>query len=323
MIRVILALLVASSIGCGSEDEPPTIVVSQAPVFAVTERSVVYGQALTHSDWAGTEPMTVDLEALVWEPQGTVGLRPALVVIHGGAFLVGSANQRALVDYAAHFAARGWVVMSIDYRLAPSYASLPAQWAAWVATTGVNAVYADIGRAMYGAGRDGKAAVRYLQANAKDLRIDPDRIAAMGGSAGAFVALALGVTDSEDLRDELTVDEDPTLATTHPVQSGRVAAVLVHWGGTELVEGVGVAFGRPTWDASDAPIQIVHGTADGTVDFASAETIRDRYDETGVTYTFHPIADAGHGAWDARVDGQTLAELGFDFLVQHLALVVE
>ena len=67
----------------------------------------------------------------------------------------------------------------------------------------------------------------------------------------------------------------------------------------------------------------MHGTDDETVPFTEAEAIRDTYLETGATYTFHPLEGAGHGPWDAEVDGLSIPAFAFEFIVEQQGLVVE
>lgn len=86
--------------------------------------------------------------------------RPAIVVVHGGGWKSGDrAKFRAI---GQQLAARGYVTAAISYRLAGD-TKFPA------------AIY------------DCKAAVRYLRANAKRLNLDPNRIGAIGGSAGGHL----------------------------------------------------------------------------------------------------------------------------------------
>lgn len=96
---------------------------------------------------------------------------PAVFVIHGGAWREGSKeeNRRLLIELAR----RGYVAVSPQYRFAPKD-RFPAQV------------------------HDVKAAVRWLRANATSLQVDPQRVGAMGFSAGAHLALMLGLTGPED-----------------------------------------------------------------------------------------------------------------------------
>ncbi|WNH12959.1 alpha/beta hydrolase fold domain-containing protein [Thalassobellus suaedae] len=95
-------------------------------------------------------------------------IRPALVIIHGGGWAGGSKSvdvyQKMMVDYAQ----KGYVTINVEYRL--------------TGEAGFPACIEDV-----------KCAVRWLRAHAKELSIDPDRIGAYGHSAGAHLALMLGM----------------------------------------------------------------------------------------------------------------------------------
>lgn len=115
----------------------------------------------------------------------TAARRPAVIWVHGGGFKGGSKDNEKIVDLANTFARLGYVSVAIEYRLlAPDdCAQNPMQQAC------VDAALA--------AKHDGQAAVRWLRAKAGPLRIDPNRIAIGGLSAGGIVSLAVGTT-SED-----------------------------------------------------------------------------------------------------------------------------
>jgi acetyl esterase/lipase len=178
-------------------------------------------------------------------------------------------------------------------------------------------------RALYPAARDTKAAIRWLYAQAETYKINTDYITAMGGSAGAALAIMTGVTDAQDYRDELTTELDETLASTHLDQSADIAAILDYWGSGVLVNTLNAVHGHQRYDVNDAPINIVHGTEDPTVLFSEAEALRDAYLSTGVDYAFHPLEGARHGPWGATIAGKNLRENGFDFITSQLELTVE
>jgi acetyl esterase/lipase len=95
--------------------------------------------------------------------------RPALVQLHGGSWARGSrtdASRRALCQYLAF---HGYVVFNVDYRLAPGH-TFPAQF------------------------DDAKAAVEFARSDAVARRynVDPERIGAIGDSAGGNLAALLG-----------------------------------------------------------------------------------------------------------------------------------
>ncbi|NND96675.1 MAG: alpha/beta hydrolase [Pirellulaceae bacterium] len=99
--------------------------------------------------------------------------RPAIVFFFGGGWNGGTVTQ--FEQHARYLAARGMVAFVADYRVKSRQ------------KTGPDACVAD-----------GKSAVRWIRKNAARLGIDPDRIAAGGGSAGGHVAAATGICDALD-----------------------------------------------------------------------------------------------------------------------------
>lgn len=92
---------------------------------------------------------------------------PALIYLHGGGYVMGSASMRA--DALAQLSARlNCLVLSVDYRLAPE-TPFP------------------------GALEDNYAALGWLHLNADELAVDPARIAVMGDSAGGGLAATLAL----------------------------------------------------------------------------------------------------------------------------------
>ncbi len=103
---------------------------------------------------------------------------PLLVFIHGGGFHAGS--KEALQPYLLHGClASGISVVAINYRLSPEV-KFPAH-------------YMDCARA-----------IQFARSKAKDWNLDPKRVAASGGSAGAGTSLWLGFHD--DMADPKNVD---------------------------------------------------------------------------------------------------------------------
>ena len=50
--------------------------------------------------------------------------------------------------------------------------------------------------------------------------------------------------------------------------------------------------------------------------------VRDRYQQTGAYYEFYPLEGKGHGVWETKVNGKSLYELAFDFVVKTQNLMV-
>jgi acetyl esterase/lipase len=141
---------------------------------------------------------------------------PLVVWIHGGGWSGGSRDLTA-TSPQRQIVSKGFALASVDYRLSGA-ARYPAS---------VN---------------DVKAAIRFFRANAATYKIDPDRIAAWGSSAGGHLAAMLGVTG------DVARFDDATLG--NPTQSSRVQAVVNWFGPADLLQmdADGAAQGCPLWN---------------------------------------------------------------------------
>lgn len=108
-----------------------------------------------------------DVLVRIYHPAAAVGAAPALLWIHGGGFILGSAAEDDPVVRTI-VAATGCAAVSVDYRLAPE-APFPA---------GIEDCY---------------AALTWLHDHAGALGIDPGRLAIGGASAGGGLAACLGL----------------------------------------------------------------------------------------------------------------------------------
>jgi acetyl esterase/lipase len=121
-----------------------------------------------------------ELKLLVEKPAGwkATDRRPAVVFFFGGGWVGGTPGQFA--KQSEYLATRGVVGVRVEYRTIPKGDKGPPVVCC----------------------RDAKSAVRYVRAHAAELGVDPNRIAAAGGSAGghlaAFTALVDGADDPQD-----------------------------------------------------------------------------------------------------------------------------
>jgi dienelactone hydrolase len=143
-----------------------------------TTTNLVYGRA---PDLSNTP---VDLTLDLHQPTGdTASIRPAIVWVHGGGFVGGDKGTEGPI--VTPMAQRGFVVVSIDYRLmAPD-------------GCGGEPVSNECLLAAGDAINDAQAAVRWLRANAATYRIDPGRIAVAGFSAGGVTATGVAVSAAQ------------------------------------------------------------------------------------------------------------------------------
>src|SRR5436190_1902028 len=150
------------------------------PIFTgVTLTSnVTYGSAVN------LENQTITLQLDMYQPtDDAVTRRPAIVWVHGGSFTNGDKTSPELVDEANTFAQKGYVNVSINYRLE---------------SPGCSGTLSNCIPAIQEAAADAQTAVRFLRTNAAAYSIDPERIAIGGSSAGAITALNVGYSSSED-----------------------------------------------------------------------------------------------------------------------------
>src|SRR6476646_6461770 len=117
-----------------------------------------------------TNPDDQHVQLNIARPKQGTGPFPTIICIHGGGFRAG--KRESYDALCIRLAQRGYVALTVSYRLAPKY-PFPA------------------------AIHDTKAAVRWTRANAAKYRIDPDRIGVTGGSAGGHLAQFLGVTEDQ------------------------------------------------------------------------------------------------------------------------------
>lgn len=242
----------------------------------------------------GGEPLTLHLAL----PRIVDGPVPALVFIHGGAWRAGSKDSfKSAIQEAAE---RGYVAATVGYRFAPKH-PFPAQV------------------------EDCKCAVRWLRAHADELGIDPERIGALGSSAGAHLAMMLGTMDSEDGLEGEGGWQD---------QSSKVQAVVAYFGPTNLlgeypqtsrplVEGfIGAtqtededAYRRASpityVDARDAPMLLFQGTKDVLVPYDQAYQMAVALTDAGVPGRVELLLGANHGWRDKELDRTATAS--FDF----------
>ena len=296
--------------------------VSRLETFEGHKTTHVYAQGLFSPSWGSSvnEPMNLLMD--VYEPVDAPAGRPLMVFIHGGGFFGGTRKGGAGENFGEYFAARGFVVASIDYRLAKHHGTIPVAWTELIMSKYQKGRRADQLLAMYPAARDAKAALRWLVAEQDRFGINPEYVTVAGGSAGAYLAVMVGVSDKGDFLDELDASSDPTLGSTNPDEIVEVDTVLDFWGGPAHLEMLTLIDGKTRFDPDDPSLMIVHGTEDPIVPYESAETLAKYYETAGARYELHPIVGGGHGGWNKIIDGKTLVELSFDFVLETQNLVL-
>lgn len=323
------------------------VVQSESTFNVSIDEDVTYAEGLGH-DGTSTSSFEMPLKLDVYVPDNNYTERPVFMFIHGGGFTGGIKHKPEIIEIANYYAERGWVFVSIDYRTTEELGVIegmtPEELLAyykglapveWIENTLVNAQALDQVKqatAMYLAQRDAKAAIRWIVANAETYNINTEYITVGGASAGAISTIALGISNQEDFRDEISVDDDPTLATTNLDQSYTVRSMVYFWGSNIKLDVYELVYGLELYDRydiNDPELFMAHGTADDPVTpYEEALELQNVYNDLGIhnelaTITLKNGEPAGHGAWNGVLDGKGLFELTYDFLVERQGLTIE
>jgi len=354
--RVYLIILPIILFTACKEDEPTTpdngrpVVKADTTYTVLIEEDIAYANGLAHTSTSASSS-SVPLLLDIYSPDNDETNRPVFMFIHGGGFTGGIKHKPEIVDMGNYFASRGWVYISIDYRTTEELGEIEGMSQEEVVTfyKGItppewieHAIQSLQGAgtpkqlqqsiAMYAAQRDAKAALRWIVANAETYKINTDYITVGGASAGAITTIALGVSNQEDFRDEISNNDDPTLATTNLEESYQVQSMIYFWGSNIKLDVFESVYGleqHDRYDTNDPELFMAHGTAEDPVTpYTEAIELQGIYDSLGIYNELATIMQpngepAGHGAWNGEVDGKGLYELSYDFLVERQNLEVE
>ncbi|MFP4191844.1 MAG: alpha/beta hydrolase, partial [Candidatus Hydrogenedentota bacterium] len=158
------------------------MIASSFPAYSLEIEGFTPDESLEYKTVDETE-----LKLHVFNPEGhkQSDQRPAIVFFFGGGWNSGSPSQ--FYPHCQYLASRGMVAMSAEYRVKSRNNTTPRECV-----------------------MDGKSAVRWIRQHAKELGLDPNRIAAGGGSAGGHVAAAIGVIkEFEEDGEDLSISSEP------------------------------------------------------------------------------------------------------------------
>ncbi len=197
----------------------------------------------------------------------------AIVFFFGGGWSVGTPMQ--FYPECAHFAAKGFVAISADYRIASVNHTTP---------------FASV--------TDGKSAIRWVRQHAAELGVDPNRIVAAGASAGGQVAAATGIVPGlDESSEDMSVSSKPNalLLWYAVVDNGPDG-----YGPPEMKKRFQEISPLHNLTSNAPPTLLLLGTKDQYVPVKTAELFKSRIEQGGGHCELMLFPGAGHPIYEWR-----------------------
>ena len=207
----------------------------------------------------------------------TISLLPAVVMIHGGAWRSGS--KISMLRHARRMARVGYVVMAINYRLAPKY-----PWPAQI--------------------EDCRVALDWLNDHAGDYNVDPQRVGVYGYSAGAHLASMLATTNERNN----TIKIRAAAVGGTPAEFSWIdqdSAALAYWLGTTRSDGADIYSNASPISyvtSDDPPVFAFHGENDLIVPAESAKRFHAALEKQDVDSELVVVPGHGHIGTFSKMD---------------------
>lgn len=224
---------------------------------------------------AGGAPMKL----YIFQPASKGTARPAIVFFFGGGWKNGSPVQ--FEGHCRRLASLGMVAISADYRVSSRNQS-----------NVVDSIH------------DAKSAIRYVRKNAKRLGIDPERIAAGGGSAGGHIAAVAGViAGMEEPGEDLAISSKPNaLVLFNPALSLTRDSTVDDLSSRPEFAGVDLVSISPARHVSQGapPTIVFHDKADKIVPYRTVEAFAKKSQAAGNRCELVGYEGQGHGFFNNR-----------------------
>jgi acetyl esterase/lipase len=267
-------------------------IAAQSPAPArgslAVDKNIVFGKG-------GSTELHLD----IYRPPAGTEKRMATIHIHGGGFTGGSKDT--LVERIPPYAARGYVAIAVQYRLAGE-----AKWPSQI--------------------EDVKAAIRWARANARSLGFDTEKIAVVGHSAGGQLALfAAGTPNRPEFEGKGGTPgagtEVVACCAYYPSTEVRpradgTANNLMPAGSDEAAHRAASPLTYIT--AAFPPTVIFHGTADTTIPLESSERLFKQLRDAKVPVEFHAIEGVPHVFDSNKEYAESAAGLADFFIDRHI-----
>lgn len=248
-----------------------------------------------------------ELRCDIFTPAGGAKNAPALLLLHGGGWSAG--DRRRMSNFALRFAQEGFVCIAPEYRLTGE-----SPWPAQI--------------------EDVKTAIRWTRANCDGLGIDGGRIAALGSSAGAHLALLAAGTPGlpafagsggnpavdEALAAAIAIYPPVVFYTSgeRPRGASPARSLLRDAADEETARQASpLSYVRPGFP----PVFLLHGTADKEVPPSASMLMYETLVRAGVPAELHMYAGQPHGFAGQPEAIDLICAEGVHFLRRHLTAV--
>lgn len=236
--------------------------------------------------------------------------RPAVLIVHGGGWHGGDKGARREQNIGTNLAKAGYVCASINYVLADR-----------------KALFTDNLRQVWPRNlQESMTAVRWLRAHAEKYHINPEKIGAIGGSAGGHLVAMLAYAGDGD---GLDPQDGP-----YAEHSCRIQAVVPLYGAYDLIahaedRKLVKDLSKADWelcrsaspvtyvDKGDPPSLLLHGTKDHLVPVRQSELLQAKLKKSGLRSELHIIPDAPH-SFHLQPKQRDLRPLVISFFDRHL-----
>jgi acetyl esterase/lipase len=228
----------------------------------------------------------LDMHLFLPDSNTTSSKKPVIVYFSGGSWTQG--NPEWAFYSCADYASKGWVSVSVEYRLADRHETTPFE-----------------------AVKDVRSAIRWLRMHAAQYNIDTDRIVVSGNSAGGHLVLTTALAhDCNESTDDLSYSAIPNLLLVNAGVFNLYAEDATDWITRDLADKQLVKKISPQHllKKGTPPMLIIHGTNDRSVDYSTAKAFVQEMEKLGNEVEFHTLEGAPHHIWfDRRFSGQVSA----------------
>ncbi|MBA4385682.1 MAG: hypothetical protein C0410_13165 [Anaerolinea sp.] len=231
----------------------------------------------------------VALQMDIYYPSTYESKWPVAMYVHGGGWRSGDKTQGIRMQDVEELRKSGFLVVSVNYRLAPEY-KFPAMI------------------------EDVKCAVRYLRAYSDEYNLDAQHIGVWGSSAGGHLVALLGTSDvsagwdvgeylDQSSRVQAVVDLYGPTDFTQKFEGGDAEIQHEVFGMNKYIEAFALA-ASPVYYVTpdDPPFLMMHGAEDTLVPVSQSQILNERLQQAGVQSELVVVQNAGHGF--APVDGK-------------------